>query len=444
MLKSEDIKIELKLRKLKPAKTYTLKFLTKGLSNETYDTSPIIGTDAIKLLQSWLDELDNVFHYSHIGLTIKELAYEFNVSSRTIRTWMAVGLVSRTVYAGKFKYRIFTRENIDVFQEENKVRINKSNRKKQISFSDKLTILHQYDSLLNSGLGRYQSIQIISKNLDISDRAIDKIVPDNPVNFSKAVAESKLNSLDLVAKKHKISVSKLKRIIFKAELDYIESFDLTYRDIPHKRDMSVPCKIEKQYVKFSKEQEFNAFSVYNHLKKLASQEKKHKKTLKLLSEVQDVKGKILQSIMPTIITAAESFLKNNSQANEDCLISEGSSVAVKAIDLFDPSFGRFSTYVYGSVIKQWVRSINKQSETEVTNCNFSGYIDEKSTIPDIMEYVSLLSDTEQFIVVSKFALNGGKQMSHKEIADSLGTNAEQVDALWKSISRYIKELYDRD
>ncbi|MCD8312400.1 MAG: RNA polymerase sporulation sigma factor SigK [Firmicutes bacterium] len=151
--------------------------------------------------------------------------------------------------------------------------------------------------------------------------------------------------------------------------------------------------------------------------------------------------------------------------NQDDLISIGSIGLIKAVDTFDPQNGaRLATYASRCIqneILMYFRSQKKLSaEISINDAidtdrdgnpltyadvisvedNIAETIDRKIKSEKALEYIKKrLGERERKIMISRYGLDGGRAMTQREVAESLGISRSYVSRIEKST---LHEIYE--
>ena len=137
---------------------------------------------------------------------------------------------------------------------------------------------------------------------------------------------------------------------------------------------------------------------------------------------------------------------SNSQEQFEELVSEGFTVLLRTVDLFDYSRGfRFSTYLTHSVRRHFYRLVQRharrrQQQPTTGNELLNGVSDREVTPESEMDFARVVSrimrkgkrhldDREQVILSSRFGLTGEAPQTLRQIAQGLGISKERVRQL---------------
>lgn len=167
-----------------------------------------------------------------------------------------------------------------------------------------------------------------------------------------------------------------------------------------------------------------------------------------IESLLDLAGRIrdqLAECNSRLVIANARDLSNSEQQFEE-LVSDGFTVLMRAVDLFDYSRGyRFSTYLTHSVRRHFYRLIQniarRRKRQPVTENEVLSNVPDRELPPESgIDFARLcnrvlrkgrrsLDEREQTIVALRFGLNGEKSQTLRQIADLLGISKERVRQL---------------
>ena len=167
-----------------------------------------------------------------------------------------------------------------------------------------------------------------------------------------------------------------------------------------------------------------------------------------VSRLLEVAGRIrelLTECNSRLVIANARHVSNSEEQFEE-LVSEGFTVLLRAVELFDYSRGfRFSTYLTHSVRRHFYRLVQKHArfrKQQPTTGNeiLSGVPDREATPESAMDFSRIcnrimrkgksnLDNREQLILSCRFGLTGDKPQTLRQIAEGLGLSKERVRQL---------------
>jgi RNA polymerase sigma factor (sigma-70 family) len=175
---------------------------------------------------------------------------------------------------------------------------------------------------------------------------------------------------------------------------------------------------------------------------------------RLLSESEQIRTLLVESNLRLVLSIARKHSHSFNQFEE--FVSEGFTILLRCIDLFDVSHGyRFSTYLTHSVQRHLYRCLFKaekhrkrQATTDVEIlANVPDPQPDSELSPDaslicgkiLQTAADRLDPRETTIITRRFGLDGSRKQNLREIADDLGLSKERVRQLQM---RALKKLQD--
>ena len=176
--------------------------------------------------------------------------------------------------------------------------------------------------------------------------------------------------------------------------------------------------------------------------------------LDLVGRIRDV---LVECNSRLVIANARHVANSESQFEE--FVSEGFTVLMRAVDLFDYARGfRFSTYLTHSVRRHFYRLVQKHSrqrkqQPATGNEILSSVADRETTPLAEIDFAKVcgrimrkgenrLDNREQAILASRFGLTGGKPQTLRQIADGLGISKERVRQLQLRALEKLRDVAD--
>ena len=180
-------------------------------------------------------------------------------------------------------------------------------------------------------------------------------------------------------------------------------------------------------------------------------------------EKERAKAELIQHNLRLVVYIARKF--DNTGVDGDDLISIGTIGLIKAINSFKPSKNiKLATYASRCIeneILMYLRRTSKlKSEVsfeEPLNTDFEGNelllldvlgtpaesvygdIERNAEKEQLKEALKKLSDRERKIMFLRFGLNGGEEMTQKDVADMLGISQSYISRLEKKIIARLKK-----
>ena len=185
--------------------------------------------------------------------------------------------------------------------------------------------------------------------------------------------------------------------------------------------------------------------------------------LSLIAKKPSVRSILLERNHRLVVYIAKKF-ENTGTGIED-LISIGTIGLIKAINTFNPEKNiKLATYASRCIENEILMYIRKSSKTrfemsidEPLSCDWDGnelllsdvlggeedsvyrnmeYDEDRKTILDA---ISKLNEREQTIIKLRFGMDGGNELTQKEVADLLGISQSYISRLEKKIISRLKD-----
>ena len=180
-------------------------------------------------------------------------------------------------------------------------------------------------------------------------------------------------------------------------------------------------------------------------------------------QAEEAKAKLIQHNLRLVVYIARKF--DNTGVDNDDLISIGTIGLIKAINSFKPDKNiKLATYasrcIENEILMYLRRTARLKSEVsfdEPLNTDFDGnelllsdvlgtsaesvYGEIEATAEKqlLKEALKKLNDRERKIMVLRFGLAGGEEMTQKEVADLLGISQSYISRLEKKIIQRLKK-----
>ena len=157
------------------------------------------------------------------------------------------------------------------------------------------------------------------------------------------------------------------------------------------------------------------------------------------AEMIELRNHLVESNLRLVVSVAKKF-RNPRDAEYQELLSEGNNTLLKAVDLFDVSYGyRFSTYATTALRRTFMnycnanhrrqqRFVSGQTERfdEIAG-DAAALQTELEQEHDVRYLLDTLNDRERMVVVNRFGLNGEKKMkTFREIGEAFQLSKERI------------------
>lgn len=219
----------------------------------------------------------------------------------------------------------------------------------------------------------------------------------------------------------------------------------------------------------------NIFSEYNLIEYLSNgealpealSEPEEKELIALLDQNSEyAKNKLIEHNLRLVIYVSKKFEKTNVDMED--LISIGSIGLIKAINSFKSDKNiKIATYASKCIeneILMYLRKSSKQkqeisfdealsTDSEGNELNLNDLVASESNMPEndlqdsvekqlLWQIINSLNDREKEIMIMRFGLTGGQELTQKEVATDLGISQSYISRLEKKIvNRIKKEMY---
>ncbi len=344
--------------------------------------------------------------------TVDELAKQFNVSTKTISRWRALGLVSRRLVFDGRKRVGFLRSSVDRFVKNNPVRVERGAKFSQLTNEQREEYVERARQMAQTGAGQAE----ISRQLaDRTGRSVETIRAalrqhdnDNPAvaifpagtgpltdlqktNIFRAFRRGM--SVDKLCRDYNRTKTTIYRIINEMRAARIAELPLEFMPNPRfarkgadkaclgpmpepekptrkaKRPAGLPPYLASLYEisLLTREQEQHLFRKYNYLKFKASRLRdqldiEHPKAA-LMDEIEalheqivDTKNQIARCNLRLVVSIAKKRVTPDQNFFE--LVSDGNVSLLRAAEKFDFARGnKFSTYASWAIMKNFARTI---------------------------------------------------------------------------------------
>ena len=344
--------------------------------------------------------------------TVGELANQFNVSTKTISRWRALGLVSRRLVFDGRKRVGFLRSSVDQFVKNNEQRVQRGGRFSQLTDSQREEYVEHAKQLAGSGGGQAEIARKLAgrtgrsvETIRAALRQYDQSHPEEaifPIGAGPLTEEQKTNlyrayrcdtSVDQLCSDYRRTKTTIYRVINECRAERIMNFQLDYIDNPRfsrkgadkaclgsmpankaptrkaRRPSGLPPYLASLYEipLLSREQEQHLFRMYNYLKykasKLRNQLDMSLPKASLMDEIEllyerivELKNQISRANLRLVVSIAKRHVTVDQNFFE--LVSDGNVSLLRAAEKFDFARGnKFSTYASWAIMKNFARTI---------------------------------------------------------------------------------------
>lgn len=344
--------------------------------------------------------------------TVEELARQFNVSTKTISRWRALGLVSRRLVFDGRKRVGFLRSSVDRFVRSNAGRVERGSRFSQLTDEERQEFVERARELANTGGGPAEIARRLAERTGRSVETIraalrqhDADHPDSAL-FPTAggpLTEAQRKNLyeayrrgatvDKLCNDYNRTKTTIYRVISEVRAERIMGLPLDFIDNPRfarkgadaailgdmpeaetpvrrpRRPTGLPPYLASLYEMplLTREQEQHLFRKYNYLKFKADRLRKeldieHPKSA-IMDEVESLydqivatKNQIARANLRLVVSIAKRHVTPDQNFFE--LVSDGNVSLLRAIEKFDYARGnKFSTYASWAIMKNFARTI---------------------------------------------------------------------------------------
>jgi RNA polymerase primary sigma factor len=375
------------------------------------------GADLIHDLRLFVEDLSDLadLRADSMGeqvFTVGELAKQFNVSTKTISRWRALGLVSRRLVFDGRKRVGFLRSSVDQFVKNNEQRVQRGGRFSQLTDSQREDYVEHAKQLAGSGGGQAEIARKLAgrtgrsvETIRAALRQYDQLHPEEaifPIGAGPLTGEQKTNlyrayrcntSVDQLCSDYRRTKTTIYRVINECHAVRIMNFQLDYIDNPRfsrkgadkaclgsmptnktptrkaRRPSGLPPYLASLYEipLLSREQEQHLFRMYNYLKykasKLRNQLDISLPKASLMDEIEllyerivELKNQISRANLRLVVSIAKRHVMADQNFFE--LVSDGNVSLLRAAEKFDFARGnKFSTYASWAIMKNFARTI---------------------------------------------------------------------------------------
>ena len=377
----------------------------------------ISGADLVNDLRLLVEDLSDMVELTadSVGeqvFTVEELAKQFNVSTKTISRWRALGLVSRRLVFDGRKRVGFLRSSVDRFIKNNAERVERGAKFSQLTDEQREEFVARARELAHAGRGQGEIARLLAERTGRSVetvraalRAYDAEHPEAaifPAGSGPLTDVQKNNifrayrrgvSVDRLCRDYNRTKTTVYRVINEMRAQRIKELPLDFIDNPRfsrkgadnailgsmpeteeatrkpRRPSGLPPYLASLYEipLLTREQEQHLFRKYNYLKykanKLRDQLDYERPKSSLMDEIEqlyeqivDTKNQIARCNLRLVVSIAKRHVKPDQNFFE--LVSDGNLSLLRAVEKFDYARGnKFSTYASWAIMKNFARTI---------------------------------------------------------------------------------------
>lgn len=375
------------------------------------------GADLIHDLRLFVEDMSDLAELRADSMgeqvfTVNELAQQFNVSTKTISRWRALGLVSRRLVFDGRKRVGFLRSSVEQFVKNNERRVQRGGRFSQLTEIQRQEYVEHAKRLAGSGGGQAEIARQLAgrtgrsvETIRAALRQYDQSHPEEaifPIGAGPLTEEQKTNlyrayrcdtSVDQLCSDYKRTKTTVYRVINECRALRIVNLQLDYIDNPRfsrkgadktclgampasktptrkaRRPTGLPPYLASLYEipLLSREQEQHLFRMYNYLKFKASKLRNQLDSLQpkaaILDEIEllyerivEIKNQISKANLRLVVSIAKRHVTADQNFFE--LVSDGNVSLLRAAEKFDFARGnKFSTYASWAIMKNFARTI---------------------------------------------------------------------------------------
>ena len=368
-------------------------------------------------LRYFVEDLSDVaeLHADAVGeqvFTVEQLAKQFNVSTKTISRWRALGLVSRRLVFDGRKRVGFLRSSVDRFVKNNSDRVERGARFSQLTDQQREEFVERARQMAHAGGGQAEIARHLAQRtgrtvetVRAALRQYDTEHPESaifPTGLGPRTDLQKANifrayrrgtTVERLCRDYNRTKTTIYRVVSEMRADRIAELPLDRIDNPRfsrkgadkaclgpmpenetptrkpRRPSGLPPYLASLYEipLLNREQEQHLFRKYNYLKFKASRLRDQldienpKSALmdeieQLYEQIVDLKNQIARCNLRLVVSIAKRHVTPDQNFFE--LVSDGNLSLLRAVEKFDFARGnKFSTYASWAIMKNFARTI---------------------------------------------------------------------------------------
>ncbi len=377
----------------------------------------ISAADLVHDLRYFVEDLSDAaeLHADAVGeqvFTVEQLAKQFNVSTKTISRWRALGLVSRRLVFDGRKRVGFLRSSVDRFVKKNSDRVERGARFSQLTDQQREEFVDRARQMAHAGSGQAEIARYLARRtgrtvetIRAALRQYDSEHPESaifPTGLGPLTEVQKCNIfrayrrgtvVEKLCRDYNRTKTTIYRVINEMRAKRIAELPLDRIDNPRfsrkgaekaclgpmpesdtptrkpRRPSGLPPYLASLYEipLLTREQEQHLFRKYNFLKyqasKLRDQLDSERPKAALMDEIErlyeqivELKNQIARCNLRLVVSIAKRHVTPDQNFFE--LVSDGNVSLLRAVEKFDFARGnKFSTYASWAIMKNFARTI---------------------------------------------------------------------------------------
>jgi RNA polymerase primary sigma factor len=471
---------------LDPRRVYDYEFLHERLTGHQFESpsgAKVVGQDARHDFQLIVQDLSGLASVpieaaGERVLSIRDLARELNVSTKTIARWRRQGLMSRRFVFDDRKQLGFLESSVKRFVNRNRDRVQRGARFSQMTSSERKTIFERARRLAAAGVWpsevTKQLARLTGRSLETiryTLKRFDREHPESaifPSHYGSLRQETKRKiyqayqrgePADSLAENYCRTKSSIYRIvaemrarrILELPLEYVpnEQFDAWLRDKRVEKEVLGPMptcdgpmgrtsapSAKMNYLKYKGCKLREKLNPTRPKKALMAQLEQ------MYEEVVDTKNQIIRANLRLVVSIAKRHVGPVQNFFE--LVSDGNVSLMRAVERFDFSLqNKFSTYASWAIMKNFARTIPeglRQRDRFRTSCTeLLPVAEDVRTDQHELELIQSqrehavekilrrLDKREQEIITCRFGLRRGQEpLTLKQVGAVLGVTKERI------------------
>jgi len=408
------------ISKVDPDQSYRPRQVLDQLSPQDSPASPlrqIPGRDLVHDLSLLVEDLSDAVELDAEAVgeqvfTVEELARQFNVSTKTISRWRALGLVSRRLVFDGRKRVGFLRSSVDRFVRSNPERVERGSRFSQLTDMERAELIVAARELSDHGTSPPELVRQLA---DRTGRSVETVRStlrqhdaEHPQEAVLPLAGGPLTdaqkrsiyhayrrgaTVEKLCRDYQRTKTTIYRVVSEIRAQDILDLPLDFIDNPRfarkgaeaaclgpmpeseaparkpRRPSGLPPYLASLYEMplLTREQEQHLFRKYNYLKYRAARlrselEAEHPKSTamdeieSLYAEAVKTKNQIVRANLRLVVSIAKRHVTPDQNFFE--LVSDGNVSLLRAVEKFDFARGnKFSTYATWAIMKNFARTI---------------------------------------------------------------------------------------
>ncbi len=377
----------------------------------------IQAADLLHDLRLFVEDLSDVaeLHADAVGeqvFTVEQLARQFNVSTKTISRWRALGLVSRRLVFDGRKRVGFLRSSVDRFVKKNSERVERGARFSQLTDQQREEFVDRAKQMAHAGGGQAEIARHLAQRTGRTVETIRATLRQHDIEHPESAifpagagpltelqktnifrAYRRGTGVEKLCRDYLRTKTTIYRVVNEMRAKRIAEMPLEYIDNPRfsrkgadklclgpmpesdtptrkpRRPAGLPPYLASLYEMplLTREQEQHLFRKYNYLKhkanKLRDQLDLERPKAVLMDEIEQIveqivelKNQIARCNLRLVVSIAKRHVRPDQNFFE--LVSDGNVSLLRAAEKFDFARGnKFSTYASWAIMKNFARTI---------------------------------------------------------------------------------------